>query len=108
MLKKCIIIAMLALAGCASFATQELKSYLFKGEEVSLGMSTSDVRAVAGAPTRIDHPSPLGAAMSPMGIEANRGKQSWAYGSLKNGDSEQVAIVFTDGIVTDIRKYTNK
>lgn len=103
MLKKCIVIAMLALTGCVH--SQSFTKYSINNQEVSLGMNTSDVRNVAGTPSNVHLPSALSKAMFPNGVYDNmtKGQQYWQYGN--NGDKGLVSITFTDGVVTQIQKF---
>lgn len=119
MIKKMIIIFMFAaLTGCMPYLTQDFRGYPFNGKEIKVGMSASEVSEIAGQPTKVTLPESLSDitnntmfANDIVFIYSSRYqsyREYWLYGSLENGDKEEIKITFTNGRVTRIQKCIKK
>jgi len=113
-----IIFLLLALIGCTPYLKRDFTSYSFNGKEVKLGMNASEVREIAGQPTKVTIPEPVSDitgntmfANDPAYRYLSRYqtyREYWQYGSLENGDKEQIKITIANGKVKKIRKCTLK
>ena len=119
MIKRIVIIfLLLALIGCTPYLKRDFTSYSFNGKEVKLGMNASEVSEIAGRPTKVTIPEPVSDirnntmfANDPAYMYLSRYqpyREYWQYGSLEDGDKEQIKMTIANGKVTKIRKYTLK